>query len=156
MRLIIAAMDDERGLEDDLSAERRVALVAAIRTYRAAELAAVEAERDRLREALRALLVFHAASADALAEAAPDYRAAVLRARGLAPDTLEENIAKYGPLVPECDGASATAEHAAAPPSVQPASEPPNAPVPPGDEALAKSASSSSSDLLDNDPRDED
>jgi hypothetical protein len=97
-----------------------------------------EAERDRLREALRALLVFNAASADALAEAAPDYRAAVLRARALVPDTLEENIAKYGPLVPECDGASATAtcpacgqtvdpEHAAAPPSGEPASEPPNA-----------------------------
>ena len=45
-----------------------------------------------------------------------------------------------------------------APPSVHPASEPANATERPGDEALAKSASasSSSSDLLENDPRDED
>jgi regulator of replication initiation timing len=49
---------------------------------------ALTRERDRLREAL--LLVFNAASADALAGAAPDYRVAVLRARALAPDTAKE------------------------------------------------------------------
>ncbi len=55
---------------------------------------ALQRERDRLREAL--LLVFNAASVDAQAEAAPDYRTAalyrtaVLRARALVPDTAKE------------------------------------------------------------------
>jgi hypothetical protein len=92
MRLIIAAMDDERGLGDDLSAERRVALVAAIRTYRAAELAAVEAERDRLREALEEAA--RIAEEPGLFVEDKDARSERVRKgeriRALAPDTAKE------------------------------------------------------------------
>jgi hypothetical protein len=84
------------------------------------------AERDRLRLALTALLTAvervamthrwtdSAGSWESLHDLPPDVatlaivaraaRTALAKAEGR--DTLEENIAQYGPLVPECDGAS--------------------------------------------------
>jgi hypothetical protein len=72
----------------------------------AATLAELTTERDRLREALEKIVklaadreAFMLLGPRAFAQAERIARAA------LAPDTLKENIAKYGPLVPECDGA---------------------------------------------------